>query len=76
MSAPMSFDDQLRLLLAAMDHAEAMIFLAGVRFVSGFEEHGDGMWTMPKAQLAFEQLQEDADSFLYGKALECRGDEA
>lgn len=59
----MSFEDQLARILPHVDDQHQ--FLAGVRFVQGFKEHGDGLMRMTDAQLDMARLEEYADAVVY-----------
>ncbi len=59
----MSFDDQLARILPHVDDQHQ--FLAGVRFVQGFNEHGDGLMRMTDAQLEMAKQEEYADAVVY-----------
>lgn len=59
----MSFDDQLARILPHVDDQHQ--FLAGVRFVQGFKEHGDSLMRMTDAELERAALEEVADEIVY-----------
>lgn len=61
--ATMSFEDQLARILPHVD--DQLQFLAGVRFVQGFREHGDGLMRMTDAELERAALEEVADEIVY-----------
>lgn len=61
----MRFDEQLELMLQALPRRHRIVFLAGVRFVQGFAEHGAGLFVKTTDQLERDIREERADAYTY-----------
>lgn len=61
----MGFDEQLEVMLAALPRRHRIVFLAGVRFVQGYTEHGAGLFGKSVSELVRDEREEHADAFTY-----------
>lgn len=52
-------------MLAALPRRHRVAFLAGARFVQGYQEHGAGLFAKTVAELARDEREEHADAFTY-----------
>jgi hypothetical protein len=57
-------DEQVRALLPHIPPADRVVFLAGIRFVQGFAEYGNGMFRIDNARLEYERDCEAADVYV------------
>jgi hypothetical protein len=61
----MTFDEQLDAMLDALPRRHRIAFLAGVRFVQGYREHGSALFDKSEAELLRDEREELADRFMY-----------
>jgi len=60
-----TFDEQLEAILEALPRRHRIAFLAGIRFVQGHAEHGDGLFSKTQNELARDEREELADRYTY-----------